>query len=102
VRTPNLERLSSGKMETSTVVWLTMPSGRACHFCQLSVPKILALLIPEILARPAIAERARTLPMLPVDRPAGDADSRYQEHSTPKQCPSSRVHALYRWNAFHI
>ena len=34
-----------------------------------SVPKILAHLIPEILARPAIAGRARTLPMLRVDRP---------------------------------
>jgi hypothetical protein len=36
-----------------------------------SVPKNLAFLIPEILARPAIAGRARTLPVPPVGRPVG-------------------------------
>src|SRR5712664_2207754 len=38
---------------------------------KLSVPKNLAFLIPEILARPAIAGRARTLPVPPVGRPVG-------------------------------
>ena len=37
----------------------------------MSVPKNLAFLIPEILARPAIAGRARTLPVPPVGRPVG-------------------------------
>src|ERR1700746_2456360 len=37
----------------------------------LSVPKILTLFIPEILSRPAIAGRARTLPVPPVGRPVG-------------------------------
>src|SRR5580700_3795174 len=37
----------------------------------LSVPKNLAFLIPEILARLAIAGRARTLPVPPVGRPGG-------------------------------
>ena len=37
----------------------------------LSVPKNLTFLIPEILARLAIAGRARTLPVPPVGRPSG-------------------------------
>ena len=37
----------------------------------LSVPKNLAFLIPEILARPAMAGRARTLPVPPVGKPDG-------------------------------
>ena len=37
----------------------------------MSVPKNLAFLIPEILARLAVAGRARTLPVPPVGRPVG-------------------------------
>ncbi|HEV2420843.1 MAG TPA: ATP-binding protein, partial [Candidatus Acidoferrales bacterium] len=37
----------------------------------MSVPKNLAFLVPEILARPAIAGRARTLPVPAAGRPAG-------------------------------
>ncbi len=37
----------------------------------MSVPKILTLFIPEILSHPAIAGRARTLPVPPVGRPVG-------------------------------
>jgi hypothetical protein len=40
----------------------------------MSVPKNLAFLIPEILARPAIAGRARTLPIPPVGKPAGQGE----------------------------
>lgn len=38
---------------------------------RLSVPKILTLFIPEILSHPAVAERAKTLPVPPVGRPVG-------------------------------
>src|SRR5271169_6341176 len=38
---------------------------------QLSVPKILTLFIPEILSRPAIAGRAKTLSVPPVGEPVG-------------------------------
>ncbi|MGC2725516.1 MAG: hypothetical protein WA224_16250, partial [Candidatus Acidiferrales bacterium] len=37
----------------------------------LSVPKILTLFIPEILSRPAIAGRAKTLSVPPVGEPVG-------------------------------
>jgi hypothetical protein len=37
----------------------------------LSVPKILTLFIPEILSRPAIAGRAKTLSVPPVGEPEG-------------------------------
>src|SRR6266436_660719 len=37
----------------------------------LSVPKILTLFIPEILSRPAIAGRAKTLSVRPVGEPVG-------------------------------
>jgi hypothetical protein len=50
----------------------------------LSVPKILALLIPEILARPAIAGRARTLPVLPVGRPAGRGEEDVRNAKTTR------------------
>src|SRR5437879_5419846 len=39
--------------------------------CGLSVPKILTLFIPEILSRPAIAGRAKTLSVPPVGKPVG-------------------------------
>jgi hypothetical protein len=37
----------------------------------LSVPKILTLFIPKILSRPAIAGKAKTLPVPPVGEPVG-------------------------------
>jgi hypothetical protein len=51
----------------------------------LSVPKILTLFIPEILSRPAVAGRAKTLSVRPVGEPVGwrEEDVRTVKASTP-------------------
>src|SRR5437762_5655775 len=53
---------------TSRVIFLHDRKGSSLL---LSVPKILTLFIPEILSRPAIAGRAKTLSVPPVGKPVG-------------------------------
>src|SRR5713101_8046343 len=69
--------LGSTAFEPSTVTQprahpiLSLISAMGRFMAPLSVPKILTLFIPEILSHPAIAGRARTLPVPPVGRPVG-------------------------------